>query len=673
MLYLQDCKNKQKMGVHGKTISKALGLMVGLLLCIPAYCQWDKDVLQFRGRLALSDGKYSQAIEQFNILVALQDNDCWTYFYRGIAKYNLGDVRGALADFEKSVEINPVFTNGYHYRAITKSRLGEYDEALKDFEKAISLRPGNNGIYFSRGVTYFLAQRFDEAVSDFDRYLRHEPNDPSAYLNRGAAHLYLGDTLKALNDYNKAIKLDRYDPEGYIRRARLNAKRELWDEAIEDLNIAIELDKENTFAYYHRGLMYMETRDWNKAMADLNKVLENEPGNALTLYNRSILYMNVGEYEMALDDMDRVININPGNVLAYFNRAACFIELGRWRSALADYTRAIELYPDFAKAYQNRAYVENHLGMQKESKSDYETARRKVEEYQKGLISVESFADTSKRYGSLIDFDADFVNKNFNDELLQHRDIDIRLRPMYRVVISNTSDDSKLAFSNAYENPSAEAFFKTLPLPARMASSNDAGVAGSSLAGYDKSRSDIAFLYGVKAVKDKQYNQALSHYNTAVEGSEGTSKAFYLTNRAVLKAEMVDFIASIENNVQTLSMDDQGAVKTRVNDRAARSYDYSDALADMEEAVALSPDLAWMNFNLGNLYCLQSQPVRAIEQYDKAISEYPAMGDAYFNRGLVLIFLRDKEKGCIDLSRAGELGVKDAYSVIGRYCKEALE
>ena len=95
------------MGVHGKTISKALGLMVGLLLCIPAYCQWDKDVLQFRGRLALSDGKYSQAIEQFNILVALQDNDCWTYFYRGIAKYNLGDVRGALADFEKSVEINP--------------------------------------------------------------------------------------------------------------------------------------------------------------------------------------------------------------------------------------------------------------------------------------------------------------------------------------------------------------------------------------------------------------------------------------------------------------------------------------------------------------------------------------------------------------------------------------
>ena len=46
------------------------------------------------------------------------------------------------------------------------------------------------------------------------------------------------------------------------------------------------------------------------------------------------------------------------------------------------------------------------------------------------------------------------------------------------------------------------------------------------------------------------------------------------------------------------------------------------------------------------------------------------MGDAYFNRGLALIFIKDKEKGCIDLSRAGELGVADAYSVISKYCKE---
>ena len=67
---------------------------------------------------------------------------------------------------------------------------------------------------------------------------------------------------------------------------------------------------------------------------------------------------------------------------------------------------------------------------------------------------------------------------------------------------------------------------------------------------------------------------------------------------------------------------------------------------------------------------LSSQLVNSISSYDKAISLYPYMGDAYFNRGLVLIYLKDKEKGCIDLSRAGEMGVRDAYSVISKYCEK---
>ena len=145
-------------------------------------------------------------------------------------------------------------------------------------------------------------------------------------------------------------------------------------------------------------------------------------------------------------------------------------------------------------------------------------------------------------------------------------------------------------------------------------------------------------------------------------------KAFYLMNRAVLRAEMIEFIASFESNVQSLSMDDKGAARARVREQVTREYDYSEALADMEQAAALLPSFPYIQFNLGNLYCLSSRFVEAIESYDKAVKLYPWMGDAYFNRGLVLIYLKDKEKGCIDLSRAGELGVEGAYTVIGRYC-----
>ena len=90
----------------------------------------------------------------------------------------------------------------------------------------------------------------------------------------------------------------------------------------------------------------------------------------------------------------------------------------------------------------------------------------------------------------------------------------------------------------------------------------------------------------------------------------------------------------------------------------------------MKNAAAIVPDIPYFHFNLGNLYCLSSDHINSIESYTKAIELYPYMGDAYFNRGLVLIYLKDREKGCIDLSRAGELGVEEAYSVINKYCEE---
>ncbi len=643
------------------------------------YAQYDRDVFFYRGRRALADGKFASAIESFNVLSRIDSTDYWTFFYRGIAKYNLGDLRGAQKDFNTSVRLNPVFTSGYHYRAITESRFGDYDKALEDLQHAIDLRPGYIGLYFSRGVTYFLAQQFDKAIADFDKYIRKEPKDPSAYLNRGACRLFLQDTTKALDDYNKAISLDRFEPEGFIRRGRLYAAGHRYQDAISDMNMAISLDTTNTFAYFNRAIMYYDLSDYNSAMSDLNRVLQDEPGNALTLYNRSLISAQVGNYEDALQDMDRVININPGNVLAYYNRASYFVNMERWRDALEDYDKAIELYPDFAKAYMNRSYVENILGMKKESKRDYDTANRKISEYREktGEDGI-SFADTTRKYSSLLSLDADFAKKDFDDEMLQHRDVDIKLRPLYRFRLSDYRDNVQYALRNRYENALIDKFERESIVPVVISNSDTVKFSGSgndAVWSLPKDNAEGEFLKALEDVNSKQFNSALVHYDNAIDGDAGDKyqalyKAFYYMNRGVLRADMIDFISSIESNVQTLTMDDQGTTRARVKDQVTRNYDYSDAVEDMQKALETVSDIPYIYFNLANLQCLSSSYVDAIGNYTKAISLYPYMGDAYFNRGLVLIYLKDKEKGCIDLSRAGELGVGDAYGVIKKYCEE---
>ena len=158
-----------------RALKYILLVCVFLGACIWECCaQYDKDVFFMRGRRALADGKYAQAIENFNVLAQLDTADYWNFFFRGIAKYNLGDLRGAKRDFDRSVRINPVFTSGYHYRGITESRFGDYDAALTNLQKAIDLRPGNNGLYFSRGVTFFRSSstRLSRILTDISERSR---------------------------------------------------------------------------------------------------------------------------------------------------------------------------------------------------------------------------------------------------------------------------------------------------------------------------------------------------------------------------------------------------------------------------------------------------------------------------------------------------------------------
>ena len=50
------------------------------------------------------------------------------------------------------------------------------------------------------------------------------------------------------------------------------------------------------------------------------------------------------------------------------------------------------------------------------------------------------------------------------------------------------------------------------------------------------------------------------------------------------------------------------------------------------------------------------------------IEIYPDDGNAYLYRGISKIKLGDQNSGCLDISKAGELGASFAYSYLRDYC-----
>ncbi len=56
----------------------------------------------------------------------------------------------------------------YYFRGLAKKNLGRFNEAIEDFTKTIQINPHFLLAYFARGKMYLKLKRFDEAIREYD-------------------------------------------------------------------------------------------------------------------------------------------------------------------------------------------------------------------------------------------------------------------------------------------------------------------------------------------------------------------------------------------------------------------------------------------------------------------------------------------------------------------------
>ncbi len=664
-----------------KNICGVLFCCLLLVESLTLRAQFNKDYFYYMGRKFIINAHYGEAIEMLNILLRYDPKVHEAYFLRGVAKYNLNDLIGAEVDYTSAIRLNPVFTLAYEYRAIALARLGNYDQALKDFKEAIELRPDQPSPYYSRGVTLLLTNQLDKAIDDFNQYIKMNDRVAEAFINRGTCYLLKKDTTAAISDFNRAIKTNHYSPDGYNRRGGVYMLMERYDSAMVDFNSAIKNDSANFLAFFNRALVYANTERPAQAIEDLNSAIKIDSTNSLAFFNRAILRAQIGDYNRALDDYDRVARRNPGNVLVFYNRAALQTLLGNTSDAIDDYSRAIELYPDFANAYLLRSELKYSMGDVKGSKRDYDIANQKIAEYRSRLSdsTFTSFADTSRRFNKLLAFDSEFGSNEMSSDIASSAQrVDITLLPQFKFAYIKP-DSTEVIKHNQYRDERFEIFLAELSEPNITLTNKTTDFDTKTLAGINAQnennvkRKDADWLdhlkYALSQAMVKQYTSAMETFTKAIE--QNPENPFLYLNRSAVQSEMIDFISSIDNSYQKIVIDTDPA--NRLRNSSNRSYNYDEAIADLNRAAELYPDFAYIYYNRANLRCLSGDLPGAIEDYTRAIKLYPYFAEAYYNRGLVQIYLKDTRKGSLDISKAGELGISEAYEVLNKYLRAGLK
>ncbi|NCT42392.1 MAG: CHAT domain-containing protein [Microcystis aeruginosa G11-09] len=135
----------------------------------------------------LNQGKTSttQRLSTANNIPIVQDAEFW--FEQGNQKYMNGDFIGAIASFDRALEIKPDYHLAWCIRGIALDDLGRYEEAIASYDQALEIKPDYHLAWCIRGVALDNLGRYEEAIASYDQALEIKPDFHQAWDGRGWA------------------------------------------------------------------------------------------------------------------------------------------------------------------------------------------------------------------------------------------------------------------------------------------------------------------------------------------------------------------------------------------------------------------------------------------------------------------------------------------------------
>lgn len=121
---------------------------------------------KLRALIYLDRDKNQEAIEDLSLVIAEGSTDSRDYALRGKANFLIEKTPEALADMNKSIELDPKNELALFYRAKIFLSLKRPEKALADINGAISVRPDGTNYYTTRALAYRQLGKNEEADAD---------------------------------------------------------------------------------------------------------------------------------------------------------------------------------------------------------------------------------------------------------------------------------------------------------------------------------------------------------------------------------------------------------------------------------------------------------------------------------------------------------------------------
>ena len=660
-----------------------------------ATAQLNTDRITAIGRNALYFEDYVLSIQYFNQVIKLKPYLAEPYLLRAIAKIQLQDYTGALKDCDSSIELNPFQPGAFYTRGYVRRQLNMYGKAEEDFTEALIFAPENKTYLMLRADVRAAQEHFGEAMEDMEHLLAKEPHNPTLLFEKGVICLNNKDTACAVEALTETTKYDSQNAGSWSALGVVKLQKGEEDEALEALDKAIDLGSKWAGDYINRGVLNYRRHNYRGALADYDQAVTLAPEEAQCRYNRGMMRAELGDWNRALEDLDKAIELAPEETEMRYQRGMTLMQLEQWKRAAADFDTLRAVYPYFLPAYYLAAQAKTALG-DKKAAFDLRKAAYELEQKKDSLMTArrDSMPDTSmqtakaqprkkdrrKEFSALTaqngaempDEEANYKSQTRGS--IQKRYADVVNEP--NITVSYYAQKQELRRTN-YQPLLTEAYNKEKHLPspvkltptetsltAEMVNSHFENISRLSQKLDTRQDADLYFARAMEFAIVQDYASAIDDCTKALTwlqkqgGSKGLNESvLYTFCRANWRYKLIEYQRA------------SGEVQTEYQGKTAAKQaemDFEIMLRDYDYVIQREPDFAFAYYNKANMLCAQKNFAEAIAHYNRAIERDQDFAEAYFNRGLTYIYTDETEKGIADLSKAGELGIYQAYNLITR-------
>ena len=296
------------------------------------------------------------------------------FLQQGIVKAKQKDYQAAISLFTKAIALTQA-AEPYYHRGLAYYNSGQIEQAIADYDKSLELDAKQVDVYLSRAIAFLEIDEIQSSIIDLQIVFSLDPNCDKAYKLRANICIRLKEYRAAIDYLKQAgtIYLERHDKEscrfciarirqieqqiiaeqgGVTNQAFLQQiQRKLsggeLDEAFIDCNWLLQLDPHNAEAYQYRGEINIKLGRSDRAQQDLRSAAKyfRTQGNTAEserLERRCLELQLEDIYQHSSKNTRLVRTSYPQNDIQ--NRLYTLV--GNWNIAQSLVERLMQLHPD---------------------------------------------------------------------------------------------------------------------------------------------------------------------------------------------------------------------------------------------------------------------------------------------------------------------------------------